>query len=77
MFVLNCPRCGGIVYDPVKRLCPEVPEENRSDIYCEGCGWIGHPDSLVKKELDLEMDDEGEEGDEDEDDSAFEWDVEK
>lgn len=76
MFILICPRCDCVVYDPVKRYCPEVPLENQSDVYCEDCGWVGRPEELVKREMGLEISDD-EAFDEEEMDSDFEWEIER
>jgi methionyl-tRNA synthetase len=75
MFILICPRCDSVVYDPVKRYCPEVPLENQSDVYCDDCGWVGKPDELVKRAMEFEISEE--ESVEEETDSGFEWEIER
>jgi len=76
LFILCCPRCGNSLYDPVKRLCPSVPEASQGDIFCKQCHWIGQPGALIRKALEMEIDDEGEEAGEEED-SDFRWEVER
>lgn len=75
MFLLCCPCCGNTLYDPVKRLCPSVPEESQADLFCKQCHWIGRADDLVRREMGVEMGDEVEEETEMEEEEEFRWEI--
>ncbi|MBU0498755.1 MAG: hypothetical protein KJ558_09075 [Gammaproteobacteria bacterium] len=77
LFILCCPRCGNSLYDPVKRICSTVPEANQGDLFCKQCHWIGQPDALVRQGLEVAVDNEGDEGGEDDEDSDFRWELER